>query len=165
MQRPSVSRSSRWWRGCSPLLSVLWSKTALRRACWRCCRCARSLPVGPCTCLQPSLWTILVILAGHSGQHVEQHAVDRVEHARRELIAIAGCHDPTRRQIESDDPHLARREFGPQLFPIRSREARQSINLLGSPTVPTRNKVQSPPPLPPTRAKVLSRRHCRKWRR
>src|SRR6516165_12065031 len=53
---------------------------------------ASRLRLGLTFCLPAP--TILVILASDSGEHIEQHAVNRIEHARVELTAVAGCHDP-----------------------------------------------------------------------
>src|SRR4030095_12190682 len=46
--------------------------------------------------------------AGYSSQHVEQHSVDRMEHASGELVAVAGCHHPACWQVQRNDADLAR---------------------------------------------------------
>jgi hypothetical protein len=71
-----------------------------------------------------------VILAGHRGEHIEQHAVDGFEHAPGELIAGIGGHHPRRRQIQRHHPHAARRHFRFQAFPVLRCQARETVDLL-----------------------------------
>ena len=73
--------------------------------------------------------TIVVIFPGNSGEHVEQHAVDRFEHTPSELIAGIGGHDPRRRQVQRHDPDATGRQLGFQPFPVSGREPRQPVDL------------------------------------
>ena len=42
-----------------------------------------------------------------AAKHVEQHAVDRLEHAACELVAVGSRHHPRRREIERHNTHAA----------------------------------------------------------
>jgi len=99
---------------CDANVALLVFRPALVDASW--------LRLGLTFCLPTT--TIFVILASDSRGHVEQHAVDRVEHARGELIAVAGCHDPRRRQIERHDADALGRKLGLKLLPVAIGETR-----------------------------------------
>jgi hypothetical protein len=72
---------------------------------------------------------VVVILAGHCREHVQQHAVDRLEHPARELISVVGGHHPGCRQIQRHHADTARCQLRFQLLHA-SRETRQTVNLL-----------------------------------
>ena len=65
------------------------------------------LPSAFALALHPAVAAILVVLSRASCEHVEHHVVDGREHPRCEVVNLAGCHGPTRRQIESHDANLA----------------------------------------------------------
>jgi hypothetical protein len=67
---------------------------------------------------------IVVIFAGDSGEHVEQHRVDRVEHTRGEVVTVAGRHDPACRQVERDDSDALGGELVLEPLPVAGRETR-----------------------------------------
>ena len=47
---------------------------------------------------------VLVVLPRHRGEHVQQHPIDRGEHARGELISVREL--PASGQVEGHDAHL-----------------------------------------------------------
>lgn len=73
--------------------------------------------------------TVLVILPGDRGEHVEQHGIDGGKHTGRELIA-GRSHLPGCRQVERHDANLLNVQFGSQLAPVRVSQSREAVNLL-----------------------------------
>jgi hypothetical protein len=72
---------------------------------------------------------VLIVLAGHSGEHVEHHRIDGAEHPPGEAVALLGQH-PACREIERDDPDLLRVRFGAELSPFGVSQTGQPIDLL-----------------------------------
>ena len=64
---------------------------------------------------------ILVVLAGDGRENVQQHGVDRGEHAPREIVGANTELRPTRGEIKGDNPNLSRIDVRPQALPIVSR--------------------------------------------
>jgi hypothetical protein len=80
-----------------------------RRAAWRRCRhCASCSRRGPFL-FRPGLRLpaapVVIVLARHGSEHIEHHGVDRLEHARGEVVAVAGKL-AAGRKIEGDNAHL-----------------------------------------------------------
>ena len=71
--------------------------------------------------------TVVIVLAGDRREHVEQHTVDRFEHAASELVASLRSHHPRCRQVERHDPDALRRQLGLERFPIGCGEAREAV--------------------------------------
>lgn len=73
---------------------------------------------------------ILVVLAGHCGEHVQHHPVHGLEHADREGVGGAGCHHPARGQVQGDDPDLPGGDLGLQPLPVGGGQAGEAVHLL-----------------------------------
>jgi hypothetical protein len=85
----------------------------------------RCLPsaFGSCLPLGLARAAIDVILARHSGKHVEHHCVDSDEHPAGEFVTWRGKL-PRYLQIERHDTNLSGVDLGAQLPPVSTRQAR-----------------------------------------
>ena len=92
---------------------------------------------------------IVIVLASDGGEHVEQHAVDGLEHPACELVADPTRHRPARRQVERDDADTLGGKLSPECFPVRCSEAGQPVDLLEEETVALMGISQKPEQLRP----------------
>ena len=84
-----------------------------------------ALCFGLCLALYLAAATVFVILAGDGSQHVEQHAIDRFEHPRCEVVDLTRRHGPAGRQIERDDADLAGCPLCLETIPVGGAETRK----------------------------------------
>ena len=92
---------------------------------------------------------IVIVLASDGGEHVEQHAVDGLEHPACELFADPTRHRPARRQVERDDADTLGGKLSLECFPVRCSEAGQPVDLLDEETVALMGISQKPEQLRP----------------
>ena len=88
---------------------------------------ASGLGIGDTLRLPPP--AILVILARHSREHVQQHRIDGREHAAGEFIAWRRLL-PARRQVKRNNSHSLGVDFRPKLEPVPLGQTRQTVHLL-----------------------------------
>ena len=72
---------------------------------------------------------VVVVLARHSGEHVQHHAIDRAEHARGELVT-GRRQLPAGREVKRDDADLSGVKFAAELEPVAPAQTRQPVDLL-----------------------------------
>ena len=74
---------------------------------------------------------VLVVFSGNGGQHIQQHAVDGLQHAAGEIIADdAGQSQMTGWQVQTDDGQLLIGDLLSQYFPPRVVQTGESVYLL-----------------------------------
>ena len=72
---------------------------------------------GLCDPLSLSATATLIVLARHSGKHIQHHCIYGREHARRELIS-GRRQLPACRQVERNYSDLLGVKFRPELAPV-----------------------------------------------
>jgi hypothetical protein len=81
-----------------------------------------------CLPLQLAATPVLVVLASHSREHVEHHAVDGVEDAR-EIVGVRLRHHPRGRQVQRHHANSTSGKFGVELLPVGGIQVTESVNL------------------------------------
>ena len=94
----------------------------------------------PCACASAA---VVVVLARHSGEHVQHHAIDRAEHARGELVT-GRRQLPAGRQIERDDADLSGVKLAAELEPVARGQTRQPVDLLNQQDIARLAVAQEP---------------------
>jgi hypothetical protein len=76
------------------------------------------------------LATLLVVAPRDRRQHVQQHVVDRAEHAGVELVLRRRQVLPGRRHVDRHHAHLALADRALELFPLDAGQPRETVHVL-----------------------------------